>query len=184
MKGESENLLENVAGYSVGLAILMIVLGCVAMVMPMITGIAVSVMFGWIVLIGGFVYVGYAFTATGVGAFLWRMLISLVYVVGGSYLILNTGLTLGVLTFVLACIFVVEGLFQIFAFFALRAMPGAGWILLDGVVSIMLGALVAYNWPGSSTWAIGTIVGVNLLTSGFTRLFYSASVKAAVSSAA
>jgi uncharacterized membrane protein HdeD (DUF308 family) len=184
MKEGPENLIENTAGLSIGLALLMIVLGVLAIVMPMLTGLAVSVMFGWIVLIGGFVYVGYAFTAKGVGAFLWRMLISAVYVVGGSYLILNTAVTLEVLTFVVACVFVAEGLFQIFAFIALRAMPASGWLLLDGIVSIVLGLLVAYHWPGSSAWVIGTLVGANLLVSGFTRLFFSAAVKQAVSSPA
>jgi len=184
MKEEAENLIENVAGYSIGLAVIMIILGCLAIVMPMVTGVAVSVMFGWIVLIGGFVYVGYAFSANDAGAFLWRMLISVVYVVGGSYLLLNTGVTLGVLTFALACIFVIEGLFEIFAFFALRGMPGAGWVLIDGVVAIVLGLLIGYNLPNSSSWAIGTIVGVNLLMSGFTRLFYSTAVKGAVSATA
>ena len=162
----------------------MIILGCLAIVMPMITGMAVSVMFGWIVLIGGFVYVGYAFSAERAGSFVWRMIVSLFYVVGGSYILLNPGVTLEALTFALACVFVLEGLFEIFAFIALRAMPAAGWILFDGIVAIALGLMVGYNWPSSSTWALGTLVGANLLMSGFTRLFYSSAVKQAVGASA
>jgi uncharacterized membrane protein HdeD (DUF308 family) len=184
MKEGTENLIQNAAGYSIGLAVIMIILGCLAIIMPMLTGVAVSAMFGWIVLIGGFVYVGYAFSANSVGGFLWRMLISLAYVVGGSYLLLNPGLTLNVLTIALAAVFVIEGLFEILAFAALRATPAAGWILFDGIVAIVLGVLIAYNLPSTSSWAIGTLVGINLLMSGFTRLFYSSAVKGAVSATA
>ena len=53
-----------------------------------------------------------------------------------------------------------------------------------GVVSIALGAMIAYNWPGASSWAIGTIVGVNLVISGFSRLFYSTAAKGVIDAAA
>jgi uncharacterized membrane protein HdeD (DUF308 family) len=78
---------------------------------------------------------------------------------------------------VLAAIFFAEGLLRIVFFFQARSLPGAGWILFDGVMSVLLGFLIMRNWPGSSSWAIGTIVGVNLCLSGVTRLMFSVAAR-------
>ncbi|MBV9215907.1 MAG: DUF308 domain-containing protein [Acidobacteria bacterium] len=180
----TENIFGTIAGYSIGISIVMIILGTAAIVLPMWTGIAVSVMFGWIILIGGFTYFIYAFSAGGVGGFLWRLLISVVYFIGGGYLLAHPVSTLEGLTFALAVIILVEGVFQIIGFFTVRELPGSGWLLFDGVISIVLGAMIAYNWPATSSWAIGTLVGANLLVSGFSRLFYSVAAKGAVSAVA
>lgn len=177
---ESSNPLKDLAGLSIGVSIIMIILGCLAIVMPTATGIAVSVVLGWVIVVAGFMHLAYAFAASGVGSFLWRILIALVYLAGGSYLLLNAPFTLGALTMAVAVIFIMEGIFQIVAYFPVRALPGTGWLVFDGIVSIVLGGMIAYQWPGSSTWAIGTIVGANLLVSGFSRLFYSTAAKKVV----
>lgn len=181
---ESSNPLKDLAGLSIGVSIIMIILGCLAIVMPNATGIAVSVVFGWVIILAGFMHFAYAFAASGAGGFLWRMLIALLYIAGGSYLLLNAPFTLDALTMAVAVIFIMEGIFQIITFFQVRELPGAGWFVLDGIVSIVLGGLIAYQWPGSSTWAIGTLVGANLLCSGFTRLFYSTAAKKAIGAVA
>jgi len=174
MKGQSiTDVLKGVTGMSIGLAILMIVLGCLAIALPLATGIGISILVGWIVVFGGFTYLAYAFAAKGAGAFLWRMLIGIAYVVGGFYLVLHPGLALQSLTLVLAAILFAEGLLQVIVFFQFRSLPGSGWVLFDGIVTLLLGFLIAYPWPLSSAWAIGTLVGINLLVSGFTRLMYS-----------
>jgi uncharacterized membrane protein HdeD (DUF308 family) len=162
---------------SIGLAILMIVLGLLAIALPLATGIGVSILVGWIVVFGGFTYLAYAFAAQGAGAFLWRILIGIVYVVGGFYLVFHPALALQSLTLVLAAILVAEGVLQMIAFFQFRSLPGSGWVLFDGIVTLLLGIMIGYPWPFSSGWAIGTIVGINLLVSGFTRLMYSVAAR-------
>jgi uncharacterized membrane protein HdeD (DUF308 family) len=181
---ESNNPLKDLAGLSIGVSILMIILGCLAIVMPGATGIAVSVIFGWVIILAGFMHFAYAFAASGAGSFLWRMLIAVLYVAGGSYLLLNAPLTLGALTMAVAAIFIVEGIFQIIDFFQVKDLPGSGWLVFNAIVSIALGGMIAYQWPSSSAWAIGTLVGVNLLSNGFTGLFYSAAAKKAIGVAA
>ena len=76
-----------------------------------------------------------------------------------------------------------EGIFRIVGYFQVRLLPGSGWLIFNGIVSIVLGGLIAYEWPGSSLWAIGTLVGVNLLFGGITGLFYSAAAKKAIGEA-
>jgi uncharacterized membrane protein HdeD (DUF308 family) len=178
MKAQSTtDILKRVTGMSIGWAVLMIVLGCLAVALPLATGIGVAIMVGWIIFFSGFAYLAYAFAAQGAGAFLWRMLIGIVYVVGGLYLAFHPGLALESLTLVLAAILFAEGVLQMIVFFQFRSLPGSGWVLFDSIMTLLLGFLIAYRWPFSSVWAIGTLVGVNLLVSGFTRLMYSVAAR-------
>jgi uncharacterized membrane protein HdeD (DUF308 family) len=178
MKEQSTtNIFTKVTGMSIGLAVLMIVLGILAIALPVAMGIGVSILVGWIIVLGGFTYLTYAFAAPGVGAFLWRMLIGVVYVIGGFYLVFHPSIALEALTLVLAAILVAEGVMQMIVFFQLRSLPGSGWILFDAITTLLLGFLIGYPWPFSSGWAIGTLVGVNLIVSGFTRLMYSAAAR-------
>jgi uncharacterized membrane protein HdeD (DUF308 family) len=64
----------------------------------------------------------------------------------------------------------VHGIFEIVAYFRVRTLKASGWLLFNGIVALLLSALIWVHWPSSSAWAIGTLVGVNLLFTGFTRL--------------
>ena len=141
--------------------------------MPLKTGIAVYIFVGWIMVFSGFAYLAYAFAAQGAGSFIWRMLVGIVYVVGGGYLAFHPGITLESLTLLVAAIFFVEGVMEFVLFFQFRSLPGSGWILFDGIVTLVLAYLIWRPWPSSSSWAIGTLLGVNLIVSGVTRLMYS-----------
>lgn len=77
----------------------------------------------------------------------------------------------------MAVMFFMVGVLEIVAFFQFRTLPGAGWVLFDGIVTLFLAYLIWRPWPSSSVWAIGTILGVNLLVSGFTRLMYSVAAR-------
>ncbi|HMQ03169.1 MAG TPA: DUF308 domain-containing protein [Pyrinomonadaceae bacterium] len=184
MKEEILDLVNKTAGASIAVAVIMIILGCIAIAMPYITGMTFSIFFGWLILITGFFHFIDAFTAGGVGGVLWRLLVSIAYLLGGVYLIINPGLALDGLTFAIAFVFVVEGILRIIASIGFWKLPGSGWALFDGIISIALGVMIGYSWPESSVWVLGTIIGVNLLVSGFTRLMVSAAVKGAVKPAA
>jgi len=87
-------------------------------------------------------------------------------------------LSLVSLTLALAVLFFVEGIFHIVTWFQVRGAPGAGWLLFDGIVTLILAVLIWRSWPASAVWALGTLVGINLLMSGFTRLMYSRALRA------
>ncbi len=174
MNGQSTSgVFKEAAGMSIGWSIVMIVLGFVAVLMPFATGIGVSIFVGWIMVFSGFAYMAYAFAAQGAGSFLWRMIVAIVYVVGGGYLALHPGIALESLTLLVAAIFFMEGVTEMVVFFQFRSLPGSGWILFDGIVTLILAYLIWRPWPSSSAWAIGTLLGANLIVSGFTRLMYS-----------
>lgn len=174
------NSLKRFNGLFIGSSILMIVVGIVAIALPMAAGIGVSIFVSWLIFLIGFAHLVYAFAARGVGGFLWRLLLGIFYVAGGLYLAFHPGLSLVSLTLVLAVILFSEGFMQILAWFSLRALPASGWILFDGIITLLLGLMIGLSWPSASAWAIGTLVGVNFLLSGFTRLGYAGSVRKAL----
>lgn len=171
------NIFQRVAGRSIGWSVVMIVLGCLALLLPFATGIGVSIAVGWIIVFSGFAYVASAFAARGAGSFLWRLLIGGVYICGGLYLAFHPGLALESLTLAMAVMFFFEGVLEIVVFFQFRTLPGSGWILFDGLVTLLLAYMIWRPWPSSSVWAIGTILGINLIVSGFTRLMYSVAAR-------
>jgi uncharacterized membrane protein HdeD (DUF308 family) len=169
--------IKEATGMSIGMAAVMIVLGFLAVLLPFATGIGIAILVGWIIAFSGFAYLAYAFAAQSAGAFLWRTLIGVAYVIGGVYLAFHPGLGLESLTLVVAAIFFAEGVLEAVVFFQFRSLPGSGWILFDSVVTLLLAYLIWRPWPFSSTWAIGTLVGINLIVSGFTRLMYSVAAR-------
>src|SRR6266851_546638 len=85
---------KQVAGLSIGIAILMVALGVLAIAIPQATGIGVVFLVSCITIFSGLAHLAYAFAAECAGTFLWRLLIGIVYVVGGIYLAFNPGLSL------------------------------------------------------------------------------------------
>src|ERR1700733_15189479 len=145
--------IKEATGMSIGMGAVMIALGFLAVLLPFATGIGISILVGWVIPFRGFAYLAYAFAAQGGGAFLWRTLIGVVYVIGGVYLAFHPGLALESLTLVVAAIFFAEGVLDIVVFFQFRSLSGSGWLLFDGVVTLLLAYLIWRPWPFSSTWA-------------------------------
>jgi uncharacterized membrane protein HdeD (DUF308 family) len=178
MSGQSTtDVFKEVTGVSIGWAVVTIVLGFLAVLMPFTTGIGVSILVSWIIVLSGFAYLAYAFAAARAGAFLWRILIGIVYVIGGGYLAFHPGLALESLTFVVAVVFFLEGALEIVVYFQFRPVSGSGWILFDAIMTLLLAYVIGRPWPSSPTWAIGTLLGINLIVSGFTRLMYSVAAR-------
>jgi len=61
--------------------------------------------------------------------------------------------------------------------FQVRPMPGSGWLLFDGILTIVLAAIIASSWPASATWAVGVLVGIAMMSGGFARLMVSIAVR-------
>src|SRR5499433_2415727 len=117
-----------------------------------------------------------AFYAHRAGSLIWKLVVGIAYIFFGVYLIAHPALGVVSLTLVLASLFLVEGIFDIALFFQMRAVGGSSWILVDGIVTLLLGLMIYLQWPSSSNWAIGTLVGVSLSISGIARLMLSLAV--------
>ena len=160
-------------------AVALILLGIVAVASPLFAAVVVNTIVAWLIVVAGVVHLVLAFHAFKAGSMLWRLLVGIAYIFFGGYLIVHPGLGVASLTLVLASLFLVEGILEIVMFFQARAARGSSWLLLDGIITLALGLMIYLQWPSSSAWAIGTLVGVSMIVSGVTRLMLSLAVRKA-----
>ena len=157
--------------------VLLIVFGIFAVGAPFVAAVAVSIAVAWLVVLAGVVHLMLAFHAHRAGRLIWKLLVGLAYLFFGVYLILHPVLGVASLTLVLAVLFLIEGILNVTLFFSMRGIRGAFWVLVDGIVTILLGLMIYLQWPSSSVWAIGILVGVSMLISGVTRVMLSLAVR-------
>jgi uncharacterized membrane protein HdeD (DUF308 family) len=163
--------------WSIVLSILMIVAGVLAIASPLMAGVVVTALVGWLLIFSAGLHLVYAFRGGRASAIMWEVLLAIVYGVAGFYLLANPGVGLVTLTFVIAFYLFVEGILELALSYQMRSESGAGWLLFDGIVTLILAAMIWSNWPSSSVWAVGVLVGVSMFFSGITRLMLSYSVR-------
>ena len=148
--------------------VVMIILGVVAVCAPVAATIAVDIYVGWLLLISGLFGLIAIVSTHHVHAFLWSLITAALSVVIGILLILKPIEGAISLTAVLTAFFIAEGAFQAAIALASRqVMAGTwGWMLMSGLADLVLAAIIIAGWPGTAIWALGLLVGVNLLTSG------------------
>jgi uncharacterized membrane protein HdeD (DUF308 family) len=151
----------------------LIILGMLAVGSPFIAAVAVSVAIAWLIVLAGVVHLTVAFHTREAGSLIWRLLVGLAYVFFGAYLIARPAVGVASLTLVLASLFLVEGILNIVLFFRIRSVQRSSWILIDGIITLLLGLMIYAQWPSSSAWAIGTLVGLSMIISGVTRVMLS-----------
>ena len=171
-------------GWPMVWAALLVFAGLIMILLPLEAGIGIAIWISAIIVAAGAFHLIFAVAAGSFGGYLWRTLIGILYMVGGIYLIMHPALALASFTIVLGVVFLVEGVLQIIAYFAIRALPGSGWMLFDGIVTVLLAILILAHWPWSAVWALATIVGINLLISGTTRFMYLMAHRRAAATAA
>src|SRR5277367_6692892 len=152
------------------MAIVFILPGMMAIIEPGVAGLAIAILVGWLLIFGGVAHLVAAFAGGGAGRVIWQVILGIIYIVGGIYFLTHPLLGLGTLTLLLAVIILMEAILEFIAYFRTRNEGGSGWILVNGLITLFVGGLIWLHWPSSSVWAIGTLVGVNLLMTGISRL--------------
>ena len=166
--------------WSIALSILLILAGLFAVLIPPFSGLAVTLIFAWAMIVSGITHFVFAFKTHTTGGVIWELLVGAVYVFTGVYLILHPLDALLALTLILACYLFFEAIVEFIQFFQLRPRHGAGWLIVDGLVTLVLAILIWRSWPASSVWVIGTLVGISMVFSGFSRLMLSLAAKRAL----
>jgi len=163
--------------WSIALSVLLIVAGFFALVSPEVAGVGITLFLGWLLIISGIFHLVFAFKVHAAGRTVWELLVGIVYIVAGIYLIRNPGPGLLSLTLVLAVYLFFEGIFELVLAFQLRPHSGWGWTLFDAIITLILAIMIWRSWPYSSVWVVGTLVGISMLFSGFSRLMLSLSAR-------
>jgi len=171
-------------GWSIGLSVLMILAGILAIVIPPAAGIAVLAVVAWLLMLSGAVHLVFAWHTRSAGGMVWELLVGVLYIFVGAYTLLHPVAGLAALTLFLAIYLFVEGVLEFILSFSLRPMPGSNWLLFDGIVTLVLAILIWRSWPSSSEWVIGTLVGISMLFSGAARLSLSLAARHVLSEVA
>lgn len=162
-------------GWFLALGIVLILVGIAAICFPLVSTIAAKFFLGWLFLIGGVFLIIHAFSAQGWGGFLWSLLIGVLYLIAGGYLAFFPLTGLLTLAILLAILFVAEGIMEIIMAFRVHPSDGRIWLLLSGIAALVVGVLIFLGLPSSATWALGLLVGINLLFSGWSYVFLAMS---------
>ena len=150
-------------------ACLFVLLGIYAIIEPFVAGLAISLLVGWLLIAGGATHIISIFHRDDGGA-VWHLALGLVYIAGGVYFLSQPVIAMEALTLLLAMLLFVEAGIDLVAYSAQRREPGAVWLLGNAFVTALLGTLIAMHWPAASVWVIGTMLGLNLLVTGVSRL--------------
>ena len=154
--------------------------GIAALIYPTLASVAVEFFVGWMLVLGGVFGLIALFRSRSALGFLWNLITSLLAAVAGALLLTRPIAGVIYLTLVLALYFFAQGVTLIIAAFDYRGrVPGGwGWLLFAGIVDLLLGVAVVAGLPGSATWALGVIAGINLLTWGVALLSFAFAVRA------
>ena len=163
-------LVKKATGWFIAVAVLFILLGLFAIAEPFAAGLGVTLLVGWLLVFGAVAHFFAAFKGGGAKHVILQVVVGIVYLIGGLYFLTHTIMGVSTLTLLLSGVILAEGVVEIVAYFRLKSMHGASWLLINGVVTLLLGGLIWIHWPSSSVWTIGTLVGVNLLMTGISRL--------------
>ncbi len=168
-------------GWSIGLSVLMIVAGILAIASPLAAGVAVNLVVAWLLVFSGCAHLVFAWYERGAGGVLWELLVGVLYIFIGVYLLTHPLAGLMSLTIALAIYLFLEAILEFAMGFTLRPLPGSGWLLLDGVVTLILAVMIWRTWPINTPWIIGTLVGISMLFSGTSRLMLSLAARSVTS---
>lgn len=157
-------------GWFLTAGIIMVVIGVIALAVPAAATVVVELFLGWVFLIGGIFEIISACTSWSSGSSVIRLLSGILSVIVGIILLTFVAQGVLVITLLLGIYFIVQGVVSLIWAFQARPLPNWGWVLFNGIVSLILGGLIWGEWPGDAAWVIGLLVGIGLIFGGWTRI--------------
>lgn len=178
MNGTSvvESIKEN-WGWLLALGIAYIIMGLVISGSPIFATLAVEILIGFILIIGGIISIIGAFFSGNWKRLLLILLSGILYVIVGVLLLKNPLQGVLTLTILLAAFLLVEGIFKVIHAFQMKPAPNWIWLLVSGVASVILGVMIWGGFPQSGSFVIGLLVGIYFLINGITMVMFSFAVK-------
>jgi uncharacterized membrane protein HdeD (DUF308 family) len=161
--------------------IILIVLGFGAIVIPAIAGIAATIWIGWLFVLGGIVGIVSTLRARGAPGFGWALFSAILALLAGLLLLWNPMQGLLTLTYVLIAFFIIDGIAMImYAIEHRRELTGRWeWLLFNGVIDLILAVIILSGMPGSAAWALGLLLGIDLVFGGASLIAVALAAKKA-----
>ena len=167
------------SGWAIFMGVVTAALGVFLALSPILTATITTVLFAWTLILVGIVQFSFALNSQKAGQFFWKLLSGAVYVACGVLLAATPVAGVAALTGILGWMVLIQGILQAITAFRLKPLEGWGWFLFDAVWALLLGAMILAQWPFSSVWAIGTLVGVSVMMSGISRIFIASKIRQA-----
>lgn len=162
------------------IGVLLIVLGIFAVAQPAVSTIFAETWFAVILISAGAAKLFYAFQIRNQGGFIWQLLLGILYIATGVMLFVNPLTGVLTLTLLLGSFLLTEGVFELILAFRLRPQQNWTWVLGDGIITLLLGAMIWFQWPFDAPWLIGTLVGASILFTGVSRVMLSLNARSAL----
>jgi len=148
--------------------VLLLLFGLAAIVLPLLASLTITILLGWLFLVSGAAGIAFSFWARKGPGFWWSLVSAVLALVAGVVLIAAPVQGALTLTFIVGIYFLAEGVATIM--YALqhrgRLSERWGWMLASGVADILVAFIIISGWPGTAGWAIGLLVGINLVFGG------------------
>ena len=152
--------------------VLLVVLGLAAIIVPPLASLAVTIFLGWMFLVSGVVGLALTFWARQMPGFWWSLISAALAVLAGGVLLARPMQGVLTLTIVVGAYFLAEGVTTImYALEHRRELSERwSWLLVAGLMDILIAGIIIAGLPGSALWAVGLLVGINLLFGGATLI--------------
>jgi uncharacterized membrane protein HdeD (DUF308 family) len=148
--------------------VLAIFTGCFAILVPAVASVGTAIFIGWVLIFVGAFLIAAAFSAHSIGTVLLRLLWALLTLLVGFWLVIEPDNGTLTLTLVLGIYFLFMGATRLAIAFAARGRQNAGLLGLSGIAGLLIGILILAEFPSSADWAIGLLVGIDLIFAGWT----------------
>jgi uncharacterized membrane protein HdeD (DUF308 family) len=155
------------------IGIVLIVLGAIGIALPNISTIIVETWISLLLVSAGGAKLVYAFQTRDRGGFVWKLLLSILYIATGVGLFVYPLSGVVSLTLLLGSFLLTEGTFELILAFRLRPQENWTWVLGNAITTLLLGGIVWFEWPSNAPWLIGTVVGASVIVTGISRVMMS-----------
>lgn len=153
--------------------ILLIGLGVAAIALPLFSTLVAETWISFILISAGSAKLFYAFQTRTQGGFVWKLLLSILYIGAGIMLFTQPLQGILTLTLLLGTFLLTEGTFELILAFRLRPQQSWTSVLINGIITLFLGAIIWFQWPSNAPWLLGTAIGASIISTGVSRVLLS-----------
>lgn len=158
---------------SIWVGVLLIGLGIAAIIAPVVSTIVAETWIALILISAGIAKLVYAWLSRTQNGFIWKLLLSGLYIATGIMLLVNPLTGVITLTLLLGGFLLTEGVFEIILAFRIRTERNWSSVLVNGIITLLLGSLIGFQWPGNAPWLLGVAIGASIISTGVSRLMLS-----------
>jgi uncharacterized membrane protein HdeD (DUF308 family) len=157
-------------GWQIFWGALLIIAGCLAVLMPAIAALATALVFAWVLIVAGACEVVYAFQTRARHGFGWRLASGILTLLLGLAILVVPVAGIASLALLVGAFLLLGGIARTMLAWRMRPQRGWGWVMFDGLLSLVLAVLIALGWPATSLAIIGLLTGFTLISTGVWRI--------------